>query len=116
MKLFRKADTINFGTERCLNYSNDSSFIIEERQRQNKEAKESNIVIIQDNLKHFRRQKAIIEERLNNAKNQVEKMSCERTLKYNAQNLQFWEERLAKFNENNAQQQIIAKTLEGNQK
>lgn len=116
MKLFRKADKINFGTEHCLNYSSDSTFIIEERQKRNKEAKESNIVIIQDNLKHFKRQKAIIEERLNNAKNQVEKMSCERTLKYNAQHIKFWEERLAKFNENNTKKQIIAKTLNGNQK
>lgn len=115
MKLFRKADKIILGTEHCFNYSNDSTFIIEERQKQNKEAKESNIVIIQDNLKHFKRQKAIIEERLNNATNQYEKMSCEKILKYNAQHIKFWEERLAKFNENN-KKQIIAKTLNGNQK
>ena len=43
-------------------------------------------------------------------------MSCERTLKYNAQHIKFWEERLAKFNENNTKKQIIAKTLNGNQK
>lgn len=115
MKLFRKADKIILGTEHCFNYSNDSTFIIEERQKQNKEAKESNIVIIQDNLKHFKRQKAIIEERLNNATNQYEKMSCEKILKYNAQHLKFWEERLAKFNENN-KKQIIAKKLNDNQK
>lgn len=115
MKLFRKADKIILGTEHCFNYSNDSTFIIEERQRQKKEAKENNIVIIKDNLKHFKRQKAIIEERLNNATNQYEKMSCEKILKYNAQHLKFWEERLAKFNENN-KKQIIAKKLNDNQK
>ena len=114
MKFFRKVDQIHLGTEYCFKYSNDLS-VTEERQRQKKEAKENNIVIIKDNLKHFKRQKAIIEERLNNAKTQGEKMSCERPLKYNAQHIKFWEERLAKFNENN-KKQIIAKTLNGNQK
>ena len=115
MKFFRKVDQIHLGTEYCFKYSNDLSVTIEERQRQKKEAKENNIVIIKDNLKHFKRQKAIIEERLNNATNQYEKMSCEKILNYNAQHLKFWEERLAKFNENN-KKQIIAKKLNDNQK
>ena len=51
MKFFRKVDQIHLGTEYCFKYSNDLS-VTEERQRQKKEAKENNIVIIKDNLKH----------------------------------------------------------------